>query len=407
MNLDAIKQLFASIMKECRVIVVSQKNETLTCTVSGKLCIPHKNGPAWISLSYSVEGSSVEDGSFVITNCSGEALLEKWNFADDLVLMKGRVYLVSVNNKIWVYLKGLVRYAETGGLSASGMLDSPVIQDPSDLDNVSLFALLTDVTLALNADSVLKGGTAWLALRAKSHDEALLTARPEDTDAERFFQYGKSLSLGSMSLCGIEDQPITLSVKIETGPHGASRLLLTLFPARLRASIFGEETMLFVHGDNYYDPFTIDTKGAWKASVSSNVFLQLKNPSDPTGPDLARGTASLRGTLSCTGLKADALALDSELNHGVAFPQSKWPQPLPYQKIILSVDSRGSASMNLVLQPFQTDAFSILSQAGADAPINASLCPQGLRLENVEVRGAGGEPIRQGSVIVDGLLGTA
>ena len=403
MNFDAINQQFAPIMKECKVTVVSHKGEALTFSVSGKICLPHKNGPTWISLSCSVEGSQDEDGSFTIANCSGEVLLETWDLADTLVLMKGRAYLVPVNNEIRVHLKGLVQYTDTGGLAVSGKLDSPIIQDPSDPENVSLFALLLDATLALNADSHLSGGTAWLAISAKSRDDALLVPRPEDTEAEYFFQYGKSLSLGSMSLTGIEPQPITLSVKIEAGPHGKSRLLLTLFPARLRTPLLGAEMILFVHEAHYDEPFTIDTTGRWNAFVSSNFSQQLKSPADPMGPDLMRATASLHGTLSCKGLKADALALDSELTNGIAFPESQWPQPLPYQKIILSVDSRGSASMNLVLQPFQTDAFSILSQAGADAPINASLCPQGLRLENVEVRGTGGETIRHGSMIVDGM----
>ena len=403
-NLNAIKQLFASIMKECNVTEASHKGRTLT-TVSGKICLPHKNGPTWISLSCSVEGSPDEDGLFTIADCSGEVLLETWDLADDLVLMKGRAYLVPINHEIRVHLKGLVQYADSGGLAVSGKLDSPIIQDPLDLENISLFALITDATLALNADSVLKGGTAWLAISAKSRDNALLVPRPEDTEAEYFFQYGKSLSLGSMSLTGIEPQPITLSVKIEAGPLGKSRLLLTLFPARLRTPLLGAEMILFVHEAHYDEPFTIDTTGRWNAFVSSNFSQQLKSPADPMGPDLMRATASLHGTLSCTGLKADALALDSELTNGIAFPESQWPQPLPYQKIRLSVDSRGSASLSLALQPFQTDAFSVISQTGADAPINASLCPQGLRLDNVEVRGTGGERIHHGSMIVDGLCG--
>jgi hypothetical protein len=258
--------------------------------------------------------------------------------------------------------------------------------------------------LRLGQSEIIENGTVWLTLCTGLPVTESSIPSDSELDAERFFQINHSISLGAAGIAGIEGGPLTFSVLLLTDPLLGTVEQITFFPANLNVPLLGHDTRLFVHGSNYEDPFSISTREEWSASVSSNVFLHLVHTSQHETIDLVRGTAALSGTLQGRGFSADTLTLDAELTDATVFPQCRWSAALPSQRICLVVDSSGNARLNLKLPPLTVDGTLIKPAIAGEQLIDASLCPEGLKLDHADLF-EGTSWSRDISVIINPLHG--
>jgi len=154
---------------------------------------------------------------------------------------------------------------------------------------------------------------------------------------------------------------------------------------------------VFLTGENSDNIIQMDVKNEWSNILSSSPHLSLVSPLDPGGKPLATGAFLLIGRLECRGVSRARLTLSSHLNYARAFPQSKWPQELPYQKITFSISETGEQSLTLKFNPLSIDGFLIVNDKGKDELLEAALCDKGFRFKKDYLlsKESSGQPPRQ------------
>lgn len=191
----------------------------------------------------------------------------------------------------------------------------------------------------------------------------------------------EALVLGALRLEALPGGRLELDAQLratEAGLHAR----LELSPARLRSSALGDATIARVHGETPGSPFTIDTLEEWDAHVSLEGGLELMSPFDPADPPLLRGSASMRGTLSGTGLDEVTLVLGPATMDVEVFPDSPWPIEMSQQWIGLELGSDRSTGFEMMLDPIEIgDIFKLHDPRNEHDRLRVHLSPYGLSVD--------------------------
>jgi hypothetical protein len=198
---------------------------------------------------------------------------------------------------------------------------------------------------------------------------------------EMLIQCSEPIPLASWHISGIGDKPITMSINVNALTPGRVQTSLSVFPVRLRIPFLGENSYLFIAGQEGGSSFSLDLTEQWGAFISSSPDLYLILPADPGGPSLIEGISFFTGRLDAVGLSQATLSISSELIEATAFPSSKWPQKMPAQKISFSLSATGNVSLFLKLNPLIIDDFSILSNREKEDFLEAELFDKGLKFK--------------------------
>ncbi len=210
-----------------------------------------------------------------------------------------------------------------------------------------------------------------------------------------------------MKIEGAPGMPLTLWAELQPSVTASSRLLLHCYPARLRTPCTGPLTDLFVHGQGYDEPFTLDPSGPWSANISSNVFLHLVAPDDAGGKSLLKSAVFVVGELNGNGLEMPQVSLSAESPmQAILFPDSPYARPLPDQQLDCRFSPVDEPELLLECEAplILADGAHILQlEPTSDGRIHCRLCRQGLSFENVQVQKSGDSgPVAVGRCIVNG-----
>lgn len=309
--------------------------------------------------------------------------LERVGLADKVYIKNPQVRLLESDEKKKIKLSGVVEYCDDNILRCGGTINEILPVDSHNLDTIVLKCKLTDTFLSINKNKPLNKGTIWFTLNTKQVLEKISISDTFEEDFKPFFKQSDPLNLGPVSIGSIdEEEPYSIAAQICISSPEKGLTSLIVLPARLYTKTLGENTILFIHGDDYDRPFVIPTNKSWRTSVSSNIFLQLMSPNCKSGLPLVQGTAALSGNLVGHGLTAKKLKLTSELTRAEAFPESNWPQAIPDQQISLTIFEDGSTNFDITLNPLSFESFQIHSENRDNDSIPATLSDNGLLLNN-------------------------
>jgi hypothetical protein len=348
---------------------------------SGKIRVPHKNGSEVVEIKGFIVLNLNEAEKPELVDCLAMASLETWDLADGIVLSDGYVRLTNKEGKITARLSGTIRFFDCTDVETGGVLDTEIVYDPDDRDQIYLGTLLKDAYLNIGKDIQLFGATIKFELCTKPYEKSNPSPSLVDEMDELLFQCYKPIPLASMCITGVGDNPITMSISLSAMASEAAQATLSVFPARLRTAFLGENSYLFISNQSSDEPFTINIKNEWEAHISSTPHLTLVNSEDPSGPSLVTGGSFLTGRLNCIGFTKARLLLASELINAKAFPLSNWPQELPAQKISFSISETGEPRLNLEFNQLSIDGFLISDAQDTRKPLKAALCKKGLSFE--------------------------
>jgi hypothetical protein len=346
----------------------------LTQAISINIMLPKKNGPQPILICGTITLQSFEDGAQTVINCSGENKIGCWEIAQGIILSEGIIRLSCHDNNIDIRLLGRIKYVNCPDCEIGGNLDTTILYDPDDPYRIYLGTLIHDAYLIVGTSVSLSGGTIKFELCTKPHDSSKPLPYCIDEMDELLFQCTEPLPVGKMHISGIENNPLTLSLSINALSADATQAFISLYPARILMLVFGENTTLFLSGNSQSNTIDINTNGPWSTFVSSSPHMHLVNKQEPLGPPLFDGVSFFTGSLECTGLTKAYLSLVSDLNTVTAFPQSKWPQELPPQRIAFSVSETGEVILVIKFNPIEIENFVIYSPHGNEETIEAALC---------------------------------
>ncbi|MBN1578762.1 MAG: hypothetical protein JW913_19520 [Chitinispirillaceae bacterium] len=358
--------------------VSSPQPESVQFTLQGNVAVPQAGGVRWISVCGSLTAEAQPDGSYSIIECAAEATISCLEFADGITLTNGRLLLAGCREKTEIHLHGNVRYTSLTDIESGGVLDAQIMYHCDHPACCAFSTLINNAYLTLGPTICLKKGTVRFELFSMP-DIKDAFSRQFNEDNELLFQFEEPVRLQPLSIEGIPGKPITMAVELQPSATTPSSLLLHIFPARLKSEYIGDETVLFLHGKHYDEPFTINTSGAWNAFLSSNVFMHLVAPDDPSGKALLKSAVMLHGTLSGNNLDSATILLHSTAEaQGTAFPESSWPQEVPCQMIELSVLPDGKVDFALKLNaPVIIDNRTRLFPANGSKTIRGKLCREG------------------------------
>jgi hypothetical protein len=345
---------------------------------SAQLEVPHIRGHKSVPIQGLISLQDNKNHKADLVDCSANASLETWELANGIVLSDGYVRLRSMDGKISARISGTIRYIDCADVETGGVLDTEILYDPEDMDRIYLGTLLKDAYLNIGKDIHLSGATIKFELCTKPYEKGNPLPYFIDEMDELLFQYYKPIPLTSMCIKGIGDNPITMSISMSAMPPHIAQTTLSVFPARLRVPFLGKNSYLFISNQASDESFSINIKDEWGAFISSTPHLTLVNSEDPSGPSLVEGGSFFIGRLECIGFSQARLLLASELINATAFPQSKWPQELPVQKITFAVSESGEPQLNLKFNQLAIDGFLISDAQDAKKPLEASLCQNGL-----------------------------
>jgi hypothetical protein len=301
-----------------------------------------------------------------------------WELAEGIVLSCGRVRIVNNAGRITKRISGDLRLLDCEGVETGGFIDTEIIPDPCDPDRMYLGTLVKNAYLNIGKNIRLQGGTIRFELCSTPHMPGKPLPYHIDEMDELLFQTTDPVPLGAMHIVGVGNDPVTLSMSINALTPGNVRAFISLYPASLFIPVFGKNTVVFLTGENKDNVIEMDIKNEWSNILSSSPHLNLVSPLDHEGKSLVEGAFLLIGRLECRGMSCARLSLSSYLNYATAFPQSKWPQKLPYQKITFSISETGEPSLMLKFNPLSIDSFLISSNNGKDELLEAALCDKGL-----------------------------
>lgn len=373
---------------------------TVRFAVSGSLTIPEAGGFRLLPIAGELWGHHDDTGAPVFDTGAIAIPLGRLPLAETIDLVDASVTVVPGQGDLCVILKGSLSGVFSDSLAVSGTFESPILYDRNDPSCVAVVTLVSTTSLRSGDRINLSGGTVRFTWLSKPDARELISRFLTDEDRELLFQT-PCLSLGIADLCGIGDQPVTLGLSCSVLEAGA-RLSTEIFPSIIRLPVFGPDTTLFMHGDRYDEPATVNLTGRWENRVSSNVFLHLMTGEGAKVVSLLRGTAPLCGTISGKGFRFEKLALEAHFSNGILFPESRWPQRIPDQEIALSVDEHGLASMRLRLPSLTLGSSAIYPEKGEGALIDARVTHRGVRLANVILETPKGDRRREDALLVDG-----
>jgi len=389
----AAASFFKNIMRECsfrpindqgaNAAVVSCPQEHRNDTgelrefiITGKVAVPRKSSVQWIHLNGRVLVKGDPDDGCSIVDCWGETALADCALADGIDLSAAAVRLAYRDGQAEVRIRGLLRIGTKDDVEAGGRIDARLHYCTDDPRGVCLGTLLQDAYIRFGDSISFNGATVKFELRTRHFGQPIPLPYSIDELDEFLFQSDTPIPVGIMDIRGIPGQPITFSVSASAAATDPVRLCLHVFPARLCVPFFGNETILFIHGDSCDAPFTVDMHGPWKAGISSNVRMQLMAPA---GKPLLQGTAALNGILSSRGWREAQLSIGAQLIHATIFPESPWPQELPDQKISFTVFPDRGAAMNVTMHPLRFGPILIQIPGDSNAPLEATLGLRGFR----------------------------
>ncbi len=380
---ETIRRLLSAVFEEdsirCEPVDVSPRDGTGgRYSISGKIRVPHASGRKFIEL-HAVITLKMDDGhGYPVVDCEGKAILGIWEIAKGIVISDGCIRLVNKNGRVVAQISGALRYSDGGNFETGGTLDAAILCDQDDPDRMYIGTLVKDAWLNIGRDIHLCGATIRFESCTKPPEPGLPLPYGIDEMDEYLFQCTRPVPLSLLFLTGLGEKPVTMSISINALDPYNVRTGLTVYPARLRVPGLGENTILFISGPMADQPFTIDTAGEWSAAISSNPCLHCVSPGEPGGPSLVEGVAFFIGKLEGKGFSSARLSVSSELTNAIAFPQSRWPQQMPDQRISLSVSEEGATRLDLVFNPLLFGDLSISGTAGEERPIHASLRENGL-----------------------------
>ncbi len=383
MNEKTVHLLLCNLLAECTVHFEQYIDNTINANkirkyaFQGKIRIPHKKAPQLVRMHGFITAKTDEAGSDTIVDCEGITYLDAWDLAEGLVLINGCIRLLCIEGRIRVKIEGTVRLIDCQDFETGGVLDTEILYDEEDPQRMYLGTLVKDSYLNIGKHFHLQGGTIRFEFCSKPHETDQPLPYHLDEMDELLFQCTDPIPLGAMHIVGIGSDPVTMSININALSPGNVRTSIFLFPARILFSVVGENTMLFLSGDRKDGIIEMNVGGEWSNFISSSPHVHLVNPRDPTGPSLIEGGGLFTGKLDCTGLSLPRLSLSSPLTNAKAFPQSKWPQELPAQKISFSVSEIGKPNFIIKFNPISIDGFLISNAKGKDESLHASLNERG------------------------------
>ncbi len=360
--------------------------DTISFELCGKVAVPLAGDVSWITVNGMLVTQRETDGSLSVLECDAAAQLTGFELAIGTLLSSGSVRLYSCQYHTHVVLEGVVCHSCGNGSSCvktNGTLKAEVAYDSRKTGMCAIRTLLTDTHITANG-MTLHGGTIRLDLFSGPEDHERFPL-PYDENDELLFQFEQPLSLGMMRIEGIPGSPVTISVSLTSTEKGKTALFLSFFPSRLVIPYIGDRTVLFIHGNHYDEPFTIAAEGSWNASISSNIFLQLIAPEDPSRKPLIEGTAALCGTIAGNGFDTPAIELHAELTGGVAFPATDRPHSLPAQNIAFSAGPGSAASFSVLTGPLSIEEMTINPGTDSWGLLHAELHPGGLLFRGILV----------------------
>ena len=280
------------------------------------------------------------DDSFAVVEIAADALLPLTEPAHDIILRNGRVLLAGCRFHTEIRLQGTVRFTSEG-IEAEGKLDTPIQYLPDGDGACAISTLLSHASIGISPAIGLEDGTIrfeYCSLPERSNH----IRRQFDENDELLFQMSEPIGLGNAAIEGESDKPITLWAQLVPSATKTSHLLLHLFPSRLKTAFIGDRTILFLHGDRYDEPFTVNTSGPWNATISSNVYLHLVAPDDLSGKPLLTSIVFVEGELEGVGLQSPTIRLfTGGTMQGTLFPETPVACTIPDQPFQLYHSSNG------------------------------------------------------------------
>jgi hypothetical protein len=309
---------------------------------------------------------------------TGQEYLGMIELAEGIVLYNCRMRIEENAGETTKRLSGEIRLLDCKNVEAGGFLDTEIISVPENPERIYLGTLVKNAYLNIGKNFRLQGGTIRFEYCSKPHESGKPLPYGIDEMDELLFQSTDPLPLGALYITGVGGTSITMSMTINALSSGNVRAFISLYPASIRVPVFGENTHVFLSGEARDNTVEIDVINEWSAFISTSPHLHLVNPSEPAGPSLVEGSCLLTGRLECRGFSSARLSLSSYLNYAKAFPQSPWPQELPYQKISFSVSEAGVPEMALDFNPIAIDGFLMYCSEEKNKTLRASLCENGL-----------------------------
>jgi hypothetical protein len=356
---------------------VTDNDQTVRFALHGNIALPAAKGCRWILISGTIEARKTEGTFFQIEKCDAVSRLSDFAFDEGVILIAGVVELTTCRYHAHVRITGDLRIRTGDSVEAEALIDAPVRYMPDTTEGCGISTLLSDATVRINDSIALRQGTIRFEVFS-TPQAAESIGRHFDVDDELLYQFEDPVTIGNFKVVPIPEKPVTMSVALVQTRQTGLHLHLTVYPAQIRCNFIGGKTILFIHGNHYNEPFTIDTSGTWQASISSNIFLQLIAPEDPSGKPLLESVSPVLGSLSAHGLTASALSLHSKMSKGMLLPESDRPDELPAQELEIVVLSDGNIKCS-----FQTGGFVPKDPGDANAghaapPATAVICRKGL-----------------------------
>ena len=365
---------------------INDENETVFL-FKGKTSVPWFEKNNLMELSGNLRTVQQPDGSFTVHESRAEAILPRLTFASFITITDGRILLAGCRYTTTFRLQGTIQYRNRSQY-ATGTIDTPLPFSAADQPSRGVATLITQARIRIPSMPSLENGTIRFCYHT-GNSFIRNPVRDYDENDELLFQMSEPVMLGTMNITGIPEAPLTLWVELQSFMREPSRLLLGLFPCRLTTEYTGTGTVLFLHGRNYDEPFTLQTDNPWQASVSSNVFLYLVAPDDPSGKALVTATVFLEGTLKGHGMRPPALRLSvNGIMQGTAFSDTTVARTLPDQPFSFSISSDGNPDCTLEMEtPLHLADGSVMFSPDADSGrVRCSLCREGLCFEKIRMR---------------------
>ena len=388
-----------------RAIVPSTGTGRVPFQLAGKVPLPLAGDLLWVPITGTMLTERHDGGSCSVTKATGEAMLPEVPLAPDTILVNGRLALSSCRYRLHLRVTGEVRFTapeETAG--ACGRLDAEILHHAENgIESFALSTLLSDAAVSLRQGISMEHGTIRFELCCPP-EAAVGFSRRFDEDDELLYRLDTPIGFGALRIAGQPGNSVTIAAELRPAPAG-TKLLLSIFPARITAPWFGSDMTLFVHGSHYDDPFTIDVCGPWSARCSNNVHFHLTAPEDRSGKPLCNGIAMLEGDVAGNGLTSASLELHSAAPVSIPlFPESDFRTDLPLQQIGFSMNESGSVHCSLQLpSPVDLSDCSLVRKDDGGATIPAAVCPEGLRIESADLSAdTRGKLIQKGPLIIDG-----
>lgn len=361
---------------------VIEKSQTVRFTLNGKIALPVANECRWIIFSGTIEACRTDKLFFQIEKCHAVSPLSDFAFDQGVILTSGVAALTTCRYHAHVRLTGNLRIRTDDSVEAEAIIDAPIQYIPDTTEACWISTLLSDATVRINENIVLRQGT--IRFEISSTPQAVeAIQRQFDEDDELLYQFEDTVIIGNFKIVPIPEKPITMAVALLQNRQNGFHLHLTVYPARIRCNFIGDKTILFIHGDHYNEPFTIDTSGRWQASVSSNIFLQLIAPEDPSDKPLLEAGTPVLGHFSATGLEQPYLAVHAAMSGGTLLPESNYPYRFCNREISIDINEDDSARCRFTIEelPLENDTC-VRSAENDSSSLHIGISRNGLRIKN-------------------------